>query len=75
MYIVSECLTCVVVTFTLGAFLFAFSVVLLTIKQQIESRRDTLREFQKAEAPFRAQPAAVVNMEGGNPWDQRLKWK
>ena len=60
MYIVSECLTCVAVTFTLSAFLFTFCVVLLTIKQQIESRRGTSRVFRKVGMLFGARPAAVV---------------
>jgi hypothetical protein len=60
MYVVSECLACVAVTFTLSAFLFAFCVVLLTIKQQIESRRDTSRASQKVGTLFWARPAAVV---------------
>ena len=60
MYIISECLTCVAVTFTLSAFLFASCVILLTIKQQIESRRGTSRAFQKAGDLYWARPAAVV---------------
>jgi hypothetical protein len=60
MYVVSECLTCVVVAFTLSAFLFAFCVVLLTIKQQIESRRGTSRVFQRVGMLLGARPAAVV---------------
>jgi len=60
MYVISECLTCVVVTFTLSAFLFAFGVILLTIKQQIESRRSTSRVFQKVGTLLGARPAAVV---------------
>jgi hypothetical protein len=47
MYVISECVTCVVVTFTLSAFLFAFCVVFLTIKQATESRRVTSRAFQE----------------------------
>jgi hypothetical protein len=51
MYIISECVACVVLTFTLSAFLFAFCVVLLTIKQGIESRRNTSRVFQEVAPP------------------------
>jgi len=60
MYIVSECLTCVAVTFTLSAFLFAFCVVLLTIKQQIESGRGASRASQTVGMLSWARPAAVV---------------
>jgi hypothetical protein len=60
MYVISECVTCAVVTFTLSAFLFTFYVVLLTIKQQIESRRGTSRVFRKVGMLFGARPAAVV---------------
>jgi hypothetical protein len=60
MYVISECITCAVVTFTLSAFLFTFCVVLLTIKQQIESRRGTSRVFRKVGMLFVARPAAVV---------------
>lgn len=60
MYVIAECLTCVVVTFTLSAFLFAFCVLFLTIKQGIESRRDTSRAFQKVGTLFGLRPAAVV---------------
>jgi hypothetical protein len=51
MYFISECVTCVALTFTLSAFLFAFCVVLLTIKQGIESRRGTSRAFQEVSPP------------------------
>ena len=60
MYVISECVACVVVTFTLSAFLFTFCVVLLAIKQQIESRRDMSRVFRKVGMLFGARPAAVV---------------
>jgi ABC-type Fe3+ transport system permease subunit len=60
MYVISECVTCAVVTFTLSAFLFTFCVVLLTIKQQIESRRGTSRVIQRVGMLFRARPATVV---------------
>jgi hypothetical protein len=60
MYVVSEYATCVVVTFTLSAFLLAISVVLLTIKDRLESRRGTSRAFQKADTLFGPLPAAVV---------------
>jgi len=60
MYVISECVTCVVLTFTLSAFLFAICVVLLTIKQGIESRRGASRAFQKVDTLFLARPAAVV---------------
>jgi hypothetical protein len=36
MKIISDCVVCAVILLTLGDFLFALSVVLLTIKQEIE---------------------------------------
>jgi len=60
MYAISECVTCVIVTFTLSAFLFAFCVLLLAIEQSIENRWGMPRIFQKAAALFWARPAAVV---------------
>jgi hypothetical protein len=38
MYFISECVTCVVVSFTLGALLFTFSALFLMIKDGLESR-------------------------------------
>ena len=38
MYFISECVTCVVVSFTLGALLFTFSALFLMIKDTLESR-------------------------------------
>jgi hypothetical protein len=63
MYIISECLTCVVVTFTLSAFLFAFCVVLLTIKQEIESRGGMSRLVPKGGMHLFPRPAAVLVRE------------
>jgi len=60
MYVISECLACVVVAFTLSAILFAFCVMILAIKQGIESWRDTLRTFQKVGTISWAQPAVAV---------------
>jgi len=60
MYVISECVTCVVLAFTLSAFLFAFCVVLLTIKQGIESRSGTSRAIEKAGVLLGIRPAAVV---------------
>ena len=60
MYVISECVTCAVVTFTLSAFLFMFCVVLLAIKQGIESRGGTSHAFQKVVTLFGARPAAVL---------------
>ena len=60
MYVISECVTCVVVSFTLSGFLFAFCVVLLTIKQGIERRRNTSRVLEKASTFLGVRPAAVV---------------
>jgi ABC-type sulfate transport system permease subunit len=60
MYVVSEYATYVVVTFTLSAFLLAISVVVLTIKDRLESRRGMSRAFQKADTLFGPLPAAVV---------------
>jgi len=60
MYAISECVTCVVVTFTLGAFLFAFYGLLLAIKHSIDNRWGMPRIFQKAGALFWTRPATVV---------------
>jgi len=63
MYIISECLTCVVVTCTLSAFLFAFCVVLLTIKQEIESRGGMSRLIPKGGMHLFSRPVAVLVRE------------
>jgi hypothetical protein len=60
MYTISECVACAVVTFTLSAFLFTFCVVLLTIKQQIESRWGTSGVFRRVGMLFGARLAPVV---------------
>jgi len=60
MYAISECVTCVVMTFVVSAILFGFAVLFVTIKDGLENRRGTSRAFQEAEIPFGAQPAAVV---------------
>ena len=60
MYAVSECVTCVAVTFTLGAFLFALCVGLLAIEQSIENRWGAPRIFQKAGTFLGARLAPVV---------------
>ena len=60
MFVVSECVTCVVVAFTLSTFLFAFCVVLLAIEQQVETRKATSRVFQRVGMLFGARPAAVL---------------
>jgi len=60
MYVVAECLTCAVLTSTLSAFLFAFCVLFLTIKQGIGSRRYTSRELQKVGNLFGPRLAMVV---------------
>jgi hypothetical protein len=60
MYVISECITCVVLTITLSTFLFAFCVVLLTIKDRLESRRGTSRAFRKVGMLLGARPATVL---------------
>jgi hypothetical protein len=52
MHIISECVECVVLVLTLSALLFAFSVVLLTIRSEFGSRNRTLREIQKGGPAF-----------------------
>ena len=44
MYTIFECVACVVLALTLSSFLLAPSVVLLTIRHGIESRRHKGRE-------------------------------
>jgi hypothetical protein len=63
MYVISECLTCVVVAFTLSAFLFTFCVVLLTIKQEIENRGGMVRLIPKGGMHLFSRPAAVLVRE------------
>ena len=60
MYAISECVTCVVLTLTSSAFLFAFCVVVLTIKDGLENRRGTSPAFQKFGRLTWARPVAVV---------------
>ena len=60
MYAISEYVTCVVVTFTLSAFLFAFCVLLLAVEQSIDKRWGMPRIFQKAGALSWTRPATVV---------------
>ena len=60
MYVISECVICVVVTFILSAFLFAFCIVLLTIKDGVASRTRTSRAFQKDGTLLGVRPATVL---------------
>jgi len=60
MYAISECVTCIVMTFTLSAILFGFAILFLAIQDGLQNRRDTSRAFQDTKAPFWAQPVAVV---------------
>ena len=60
MYALSECVTCIVMTFAVSAILFGLAILFLAIKDGLENRRGTSRAFQEAETPFWAQPVAVV---------------
>ena len=60
MYAISEYVTCVAVTFTLSAFLFALCVLLLAIERSIDKRWGMERIFQKAGALSWTRPATVV---------------
>jgi len=60
MYAISECVTCVVMTFAVSAILFGLAILFLTLKDRLQNRRGTSRAFQDANAPFWAQPVAVV---------------
>jgi hypothetical protein len=60
MYAISECVTCIVMTFAVSAILFGFAILSLAIKDGLENRRGTSRAFQEADTPFWAQPVAVV---------------
>jgi hypothetical protein len=59
MYIISECVACVVLVLTLSAFLVAFSVVLLTIRSGFGSRRRTSRQIQNGGLHIFARPAFI----------------
>ena len=52
MYVVSECVACIVVAIGVSAFLATLSILFLTIKDGIENRRGTSRAFQKADTLF-----------------------
>ena len=60
MYVISECVTCIVMTFAVSAILFGFTILFLTLKDQLQNRRGTSRAFHEADTPFWAQPVAVV---------------
>jgi hypothetical protein len=60
MYAISECVTCIVMTFALSAILFGFTILFLAIKDGLENRRGTSRAFQEAATRFWAQPVAVM---------------
>jgi hypothetical protein len=59
MYAISECVTCIVMTFAVSAILFGFTILFLALKERLENRRGTSQAFQAAEAPFWHQPVAV----------------
>ena len=57
MYFISECVTCVVVSFALGALLFTFSAVFLMIKDGLETRTGM---FEQSGRLVEARAVAVV---------------
>lgn len=57
MYFISECVTCVVVSFALGALLFTFSAVFLMIKDRLETRTGM---FEQSGRLVEARAVAVV---------------
>lgn len=59
MKIISECVACGVVVLTLGDFLFSLSVVLFTIKQEIERRGGRSSLVPKEGLHLLSRPAAV----------------
>jgi len=72
MQIISDCVICAVVVLTLGDFLFAFSVVLHPIKQEIESRVGISSLMPRGPLSW---PATVLVREKqmGNNGKQRIR--
>ena len=60
MYVISECAVCVVVSFTLGAFLFASCLLCLMIKDGLENRRGSSPTFHQVGTLFGRRLATVV---------------
>ena len=60
MYVLSECVACVVVAIGVSAFLATLSILFLTIKDGIENRRGPSRAFQKADTLFAPRLATVT---------------
>ena len=60
MYVISECAVCVIVSFTLGAFLFAFCLLCLMIKDGLENRTGRSPTFHQTGTLFGRRLATVV---------------
>ena len=60
MYVVSECVACVVVAIGVSAFLATLSILFLTIKDGIANRRGPSRAFQKVDTLSASRLATVV---------------
>ena len=60
MYITSEYVACVALAFALSAFLFAFCLVFVAIKDGLENRRGTSCAFQPSGTLFGARLATVM---------------